>query len=166
MAKTESFDITTGLDLQEVDNAVNQTDREISNRYDFKGVPFEMTFDRARGRITVLSAGEYQLDAIWTVFSQKATKRGLPLRNFRREAIEEASGGNARQTITIVQSIDQDTAKKIVKTIKEEGPKKVSASIQGDTVRVSGPSRDDLQATIQLLKGKDFGMELTFGNYR
>ena len=166
MAKSESFDVTTSVDLQEVDNAVNQTAKEILQRYDFKNVKTEIAFDRGQGSITLMSEGEYQLDAIWTVLSQKVVKRGLPLPNFTRGDVEQVSGGNVRQEISMAQAIDAETARIIAKMIKERSPKKVQASIQGAAVRVSGPSRDDLQATIKMLKSEDFGVELKFGNYR
>jgi uncharacterized protein YajQ (UPF0234 family) len=166
MPKTESFDITTGVDLQEVDNALNQARKEITNRYDFKGVVAEIDYDRSVPRLTLHTADDYKLEAMWQVMEQRFRSRSVPLKNLVRGKIDDASGGTVRQEVKITQSIDGDTAKKISKYIKDAGYKKVQAQIQGDAVRVSAPSRDELQAVIQDLKGEDWGMELNFGNYR
>jgi uncharacterized protein YajQ (UPF0234 family) len=166
MAKTESFDISTGVDLQEVDNAVNQARKEIANRYDFKKVLAEIEYDRAAPKLNIRTEGEFQLNAIWEVMAQRLRARHVPLKNLKRGAVEKASGGNVRQEIPITQSIDSDTARRIVKFVKDRGYKKVQTQIQGDEVRVSAPSRDELQAVIQAIKAEDWGIELKFGNYR
>lgn len=166
MAKTESFDITTGVDLQEVDNALNQARKELTNRYDFKGVLLEIEYDRAAPRINIHTADDYKLEAVWQVLEQRFRSRSVPLKNLDRGNVAEASGGTVRQEVKITQSIDNDTARKISKYIKDKGYKKVQSQIQGDAVRVSAPSRDELQAVIGDLKGEDFGIELNFGNYR
>ena len=166
MAKTESFDITTGVDLQEVDNALNQARKEITNRYDFKGIVTEIDYDRSVPRINIHTADDYKLEAIWQVLEQRFRSRNVPLKNLNRGTVAEASGGSVRQEIKITQSIDGDTARKISKYIKDSGHKKVQSQIQGDAVRVSAPSRDELQAVIGDLKGEDWGIELNFGNYR
>jgi uncharacterized protein YajQ (UPF0234 family) len=166
MAKTESFDITTGVDLQEVDNALNQARKEITQRYDFKNVLVEIDYDRAAPRINIHTADDYKLEAIWQVVEQRFRGRSVPLKNMKRGDASQASGGTVRQEVKITQGIDSDTARKIVKHIKDAGYKKVQTQIQGDAVRVTAPSRDELQAVIQDLKGEDFGMELNFGNYR
>jgi hypothetical protein len=166
MPKTESFDITTGVDLQEVDNALNQARKEITNRYDFKGVLVEIDYDRNAPRITLHTADDYKLEAIWQVMEQRFRSRQVPLKNLVRGKVDQASGGTVRQEVKITQGIDSETARKITKRIKDAGYKKVQSQIQGDAVRVSAPSRDELQSVIQDLKGEDFGMELNFGNYR
>jgi cyclic-di-GMP-binding protein len=166
MPKTESFDITTGVDLQEVDNALNQARKEITNRYDFKGVLVEIDYDRNAPRIALHTADDFKLEAIWQVMEQRFRSRQVPLKNLVRGKVDQASGGTVRQEVKITQGIDGDTARKITKRIKDAGYKKVQSQIQGDAVRVSAPSRDELQAVIQDLKGEDFGMELNFGNYR
>lgn len=166
MAKTESFDITTGVDLQEVDNALNQARKELTNRYDFKGVPVDIDYDRSVPRIVLHTADDYKLEAMWQVLEQRFRSRSVPLKNLVRGKVDQASGGTVRQEVKITQSIDSDTAKKITKYIKDAGYKKVQSQIQGDAVRVSAPSRDDLQGVIRDLKGEDWGMELNFGNYR
>ena len=166
MAKTESFDITTGCDLQEVDNALNQARREIGNRYDFKGVKADIDFDRDAGTITVHTQEQFHLDQIWSVMLSKFVARKVPVENMNRADPEEASGATTRQTITLVQAIDSDTGRKINKFIKDMKIKKVQSQIQNDTVRVSAPKRDDLQQVIAALRNEDWGMHLNFGNYR
>jgi hypothetical protein len=166
MPKTESFDITTGVDLQEVDNALNQARKEITNRYDFKGVTVEIDYDRNAPRINLHTDDDYKLEAVWQVMEQRFRSRSVPLKNLVRGKVDQASGGTVRQEVKITQGIDADTARKITKHIKDAGYKKVQSQIQGDAVRVSAPSRDELQAVIQDLKGEDWGMELNFGNYR
>jgi uncharacterized protein YajQ (UPF0234 family) len=166
MPKTESFDITTGVDLQEVDNALNQARKEITTRYDFKGVTVEIEYDRAAPRINLHTDDDYKLEAMWQVMEQRFRSRQVPLKNLVRGKVDQASGGTVRQEVKITQGIDSDTARKITKHIKDAGYKKVQSQIQGDAVRVSAPSRDELQAVITDLKGEDWGMELNFGNYR
>jgi uncharacterized protein YajQ (UPF0234 family) len=166
MAKTESFDITTGVDLQEVDNALNQARKEITQRYDFKGVLVEIEYDRAAPKINIHTADDYKLEAIWQVLEQRFRSRSVPLKNMKRSDASQASGGTVRQEVKITQGIDGDTARKIVKWVKDAGYKKVTTQIQGDAVRVTAPSRDELQSVIKDIKGEDFGMELNFGNYR
>ncbi len=166
MPKTESFDITTGVDLQEVDNAVNQARKEIGNRFDFKNVVADIEYDRAAPRLTIHTADDFKLEAMWQVLVQRLNSRHVPLKNLNRGNVEKAGGNTVRQEVRIVQSIDGDTARKITGFIKNQKYKKVQASIQGDEVRVSAPSRDELQTVIGDLKGEDWGMELKFGNYR
>jgi cyclic-di-GMP-binding protein len=166
MAKTESFDITTGVDLQEVDNALNQARKEIANRFDFKNVLVEIEYDRNAPKISIHTADEYKLEAIWQVLTQRFVARDVPLKNLQRGKIDPASGGTVRQEIKMVQGIETDLAKKIVKHIKEQKFKKAQAQVQGDAVRVSAPSRDELQSVISSVKGEDWGIELKFGNYR
>ena len=166
MAKTESFDITTGVEIQEVDNAVNQARREITNRFDFKNVVAEIDFDRAAPKLTLHTSDEYKVEAIWQVLEQRFRARNLPLKNLKRGEVEKAGGNTVRQVIDITQSIDADTARKIVKFLKDAKYKKVQTSIQGDEVRVSAPSRDELQGVIADLRNEDWGMDLEFGNYR
>lgn len=166
MAKDETFDITTGCDLQEVDNAVNQARREIETRFDFKGVTAEIAYDRTKAALDIHTADEYKLEAIWQVLTQRLINRNVPVKNLRRGPIEKAAQGTVRQHVDLTQGIDGETARRIVRDIKDAKFKKVQASIQGDAVRVSSPSRDELQAVIRLLKEHDYGIELKFGNYR
>ncbi|MCA9830829.1 MAG: YajQ family cyclic di-GMP-binding protein [Dehalococcoidia bacterium] len=166
MAKDETFDITTGCDLQEVDNAVNQALREITNRFDFKGILVEVDYDRRDAKISIHTTDEYKLNAIWEVLQQRLIARNVPLPNLSRGSIEEAGGGTVRQVVTMVQAIETDMGKKIVRFIKDQKFKKVNAQVQGDAVRVSSPSREELQSVIKAVKGEDWGIELKFGNYR
>lgn len=166
MAKTESFDITTGCEPQEVDNALNQARREITGRFDFKGVLADIDADFGAGTIAIHTADRYKLDAIWDVMVGRLIARKVPVQNLQRGEVEPAAGGTVRQTIKLVQGIDSDTAKRIVKHIRDQKLKGVQSQVQGDAVRVSGPNRDDLQAAIHALREDDWGIELNFGNYR
>jgi cyclic-di-GMP-binding protein len=166
MPKSESFDISTGVDLQEVDNALNQARKELSNRFDFKGVPAEIDYDRSNHKLTIQTADDFKLEALWQVVEQRMRARSVPLKNLKRGAVQKAGGSTVRQEVNITQSIDSETARKIVKRIKDGGYKRVQSQVQGDEVRVSAPSRDELQAVIRDLKAEDWGMELKFGNYR
>ena len=166
MAKRHSFDITTGVDLQEVDNAVNQTRKEIAQRYDFKGVHAEIEFDRSNALLRLEADDEYKLNALYDVLQSRLVKRGVPLKNLKPGKIESASLGHARQEVSLQQGIPSDTAKEIAKAVKERKMKNVQVAIQGDQLRVSSPSRDALQEVIAFLRSRDFGVELQFGNYR
>jgi uncharacterized protein YajQ (UPF0234 family) len=166
MAQQHSFDISTGASLQEVDNAVNQALKEINQRYDFKGTHCTVEFDRAKATITMEADTDYRLKAAYDVLLGKFVKRGVPIKNLRPGTIEQASGGRVRQVIALTQGLPVDTAKEIVKVLKAQKLKKVQAAIQGDEVRISSGSKDDLQEVMQFLKGQDFGVELKFGNYR
>ncbi|MCP3996024.1 MAG: YajQ family cyclic di-GMP-binding protein [bacterium] len=166
MAGTESFDVTTGCDMQEVDNAINQTRKEIAQRYDFRGLKIDLDFKRADNQIVIGAPEEYNVKAVVEVLQSKMVRRNVPVKNLKNRPIEGAGSGTVRQVIDLQQGIPTDTAKSIVKFLKEKKLKKVQASIQGDQVRIQSPSRDVLQEVIQILKEEDFGMELEFGNYR
>ncbi|MFZ5622997.1 MAG: YajQ family cyclic di-GMP-binding protein [Gemmatimonadota bacterium] len=166
MAANPSFDISTGCDLQEVDNAVNQALKEIAQRYDFKGTHCTIEFDRAKAEIRLAADDEFRMDALVDVLRTRLIKRGVPVKNLKFGDLEPAAGQSVRQTVKLTQGIDQETARKIIRAIKDAGFKKVQTSIQGDEVRVSSPSKDELQTVIAFLRGQDFGVELKFGNYR
>lgn len=166
MAKQSSFDVSTGVDLQEVDNAVNQARKEIQQRYDFKGTNCSYAFDRAGGTITLEADDEFKIKSLLDILQSKFVKRKVALKNVKEGAIEEAGGGRARQVLTLAQGIPGDTAREIVKAVKDQKLKKVQVAIQGDELRVTSPSKDQLQEVITFLKSQDFGYELTFGNYR
>lgn len=166
MAKDESFDITTGCDLQEVDNAVNQAKKEIATRFDFKNILAEVAYDRSAAKISVHTTDDYKLEAIWQVLVQRFVARSVPLKNVRRGEVEKAAGGTVRQELTLTQGIDSEVARRIVKFIKDRKFKRAQAQVQGDAVRVSSPNRDELQQVIAAVKGEDWGIELRFGNYR
>jgi len=166
MASNASFDVSTGADLQEVDNAVNQTLKEIAQRYDFKGTHCTVDYDRLKAEIRLSADDEFRMDALVDVLKTKMIKRGVPVKNLKLGDVEHATGQSVRRTLTLTQGIPQDVSKRIAKAIKDGPFKKVQTSIQGDEVRVTAPSRDELQAVIAFLKGQDFEIELKFGNYR
>lgn len=158
-----SFDIVSKVDMQEVDNAVNQAVKEISQRYDFKGSKSEITQEKET--IKILAEDDYKLKAVIDVLQSKLIKRGLSLKSIQYGKTEPASGGMVRQIITILQGISKEKGKEIVAAIKASKIK-VQGQIQDDQVRVTGKNRDDLQETIQLLKGTDMGVEMQFVNFR
>jgi uncharacterized protein YajQ (UPF0234 family) len=166
MAKKQSFDISTSVDLQEVDNAVNQAIKETRTRYDFKGTDCTIELDRAAEAVKLEGDDEYRLTQLMGVLREKLSRRSVPLKNVHEGKIEVGSLGRARMVATLKSGIDQETAKKISKDIRDGGFKKVQVQIQGEEVRVTSPSRDELQAVIAFLKPKDYGVELMFGNYR
>ena len=167
MASNPSFDISTGVDLQEVDNAVNQVHKEIQHRYDFRGTNCTLDLDRDASVLRLAADDEFRMSALVDVLQTKLVKRGVSLKNVKIGEPEPATGQSVRCTVALAQGIEQDIAKRIVKLLKEDKSlRKVQASIQGDEVRVSGPKKDDLQEVMQLLREHDFGIELSFGNYR
>jgi uncharacterized protein YajQ (UPF0234 family) len=166
MAGNNSFDITSGVDMQEVDNAVNQTNKELGQRYDFRTVKFEIVLDKEKKNITLTAPDDYRLDLIWDVLLSKMAKRNVPLKNLKREAALESAGSTKKQLVTLQQGIPTEKAKEIVKWLKDQKYKKVTSAIQAEQVRVTSPSRDELQVVIAALKRQDFGIDLQFGNYR
>ena len=166
MAGTSSFDVSTGADLQEVDNAVNQAVKEIAQRYDFKGTHVTIEFDRTATVIRISADDEFRMKQVLEVVHAKCAKRGVPLKNLKTGDLIPGAGTSVRCEIALTQGIPQETAKKIQKAIKEHGFKKVQASIQGDELRVTSPSKDELQEVIAFLKAREFELELKFGNYR
>ena len=167
MASNSSFDISTGADLQEVDNAVNQALKEIQQRYDFKGTHCTVEFDRAKAEIRLHADDDFRMKSLLDVLQGRLIKRGVPVKNMKTGDFEAGTGTSVRCTVTLTQGIASDVAKRITKALKDNKTfKKVTASIQGDEIRVTSPSRDELQAVMAFLRGEDFGIELTFGNYR
>ncbi len=158
-----SFDIVSKVDMQEIDNAVNQTVKEIAQRYDFKGTKSEVSLDKEA--IRVLADDEFRLKAIIDILQSKCVKRGISLKALQYGKVESASGGMVRQVITIQQGVSKEKGKEIVGVIKET-KLKVQGQIQEDQVRVTGKNIDDLQEVIRVLKGKDLGIELQFINFR
>jgi cyclic-di-GMP-binding protein len=164
MAQDNSFDIVSKVDLQEVRNAIDQALKEIRQRFDLKDSHSELALEGSDA-IQLASANEYKLEAVKEILGQKLVKRGVSLKNLTYGKVEPAAGQSVRMKISLQQGIPTDKAKEIVRLVKES-KRKVQGSIQGDTVRISGKDRDDLQAIIALLKGKDLGVELQFTNYR
>ncbi len=163
MAKDASFDIYSTVDMQEVDNAVNQTNKEIGQRYDFKDSKSKVEIE-GEG-LKILADDDYKLRSVVEILKAKLINRKVPVKNFNFEKAEAASGGALRQQVKIQNGIEQEKAKAIVKDIKGLGLK-VQAQIMEDQIRVTGKNRDDLQVVIQTIKTKDYGVELLFGNYR
>ncbi len=163
MAKENSFDIVSKTDYAEIDNALNQTTKEVSQRFDFKGS--KATVELAEKDLIMSAEDETRLRNMNDILQSKFIKRGISLKALDYQKIEPAAGGTVRQTVKIQQGIPIEKAKEIVKFIKD-AKLKVQASIQGETVRVSGKDRDTLQDTIAKLKAKDFGIDMQFDNYR
>jgi uncharacterized protein YajQ (UPF0234 family) len=166
MAQQSSFDVTTGVDLQEVDNALNQAQKEIAQRYDFKGTKAQIDFKRAEHMIVLLADDDFRMRALFDVVQAKLIKRNVSVKNLDIGEVKPAGGDTVRREIKLKMALDGDTAKKVVAAIKDAKMKKVQAAIQGEQVRVSSASRDELQAVMALLRSRDFGVELNFGNYR
>ena len=163
MASEASFDIVSKVDMQEAKNAVDQAVKEMGTRFDLKDSGSKIEWEKED--LVLSSKDTHKLTAVIDILESKMVRRGIPLKNLDKKKIEEALGGTVRQRIAFKQGLTQEVAKEIVKEIK--GTKlKVQSQVQGDSVRVSGKSRDDLQAVIALLKGKDFGIDLQFTNYR
>ncbi|HUI25112.1 MAG TPA: YajQ family cyclic di-GMP-binding protein [Candidatus Kryptonia bacterium] len=158
-----SFDAVSQVDRQEIENALNQARKEISQRYDFKDT--KTTIDLEEDEIHINSVDDFKVKATVEVLQEKLARRHVPLKALIYGPIEPAAGGRAKQTITVQQGIATEKARDIVKTIKD-AKLKVQAQIQADQVRVSGKKRDDLQAAIALLKQHDFGLPLQFVNFR
>lgn len=163
MADTYSFDVVSDFDRQELVNAVDQTVREITSRYDLKST--NTTVELGEDAITVNTSSDMTLEAVHGILQQKAVKRNLSLKIFDYGKVESASGNRVRQVIKLKKGISQEISKQITKLIRDEF-KKVQASIQGDAVRISSKSKDDLQVVIQRLKQEDYPVALQFTNYR
>ena len=166
MAATASFDITSTIDFQEVDNALNQARKEVAQRYDFKGATAEVTLNPADKTLTLLASDEMKMNALWEIIQTRLVRRGVAVKNFKAPASEPAAGGAMRRVIPIQQGIPVEAAREIIKFIKDKKLKKVQATIQADQVRVTSPSKDELQEAIHALRDHDFGVALQFGNYR
>jgi uncharacterized protein YajQ (UPF0234 family) len=165
MAADNSFDVVSKVEIQEVRNAIDQALKEVRARFDLKDSNSEIKLEDQDKVIQLASADEYKLEAVKEILSQKLVKRGVSLKSLKYEKLEPAMGKSVRQKITLQQGIPGEKAKEIVKAIKDS-KKKVQASIQGETVRISGKDRDTLQDAIALLRGHDFGLDLQFTNYR
>src|SRR5215213_676036 len=161
-----SFDITSNVDLQEVDNALNQARKEVAQRYDFKGTKASIDFDAKEGKLVLVADDEFKLNALWEIVQTRLVRRNVPVKNLTRGTPIPSANSTVRQEITLQQGISSDKAKDIVKFLKEAKLKKVQASIQGDQLRVTSSSKDDLQEAMRVLREQDFGVALQFGNYR
>ena len=160
-----SFDVVSRVDMQEMDNAVNQVKKEIATRFDFRGSKTSLELDRKEGKIQVLTEDDMKLRAIKDMLIAKVVHRSIEARALTFGPHEKAGGDMVKQTVTITNGIDIETARKVVKLVKDT-KLKVQAAIQGDEVRITGKKRDDLQEAIHTLKEADLGMPLQFVNYR
>lgn len=163
MAQQNSFDIVSEVDRAEVTNAINQTIKEVRQRFDFKGSSATVALEA--NELTLTAEDETRLRNMNDIFQQKLVRRGVPLKALSYGNVDPAAGGTVRQKVVIQQGIPQEKAKEVVKFIKDSKAK-VQASIQGEIVRVSGKDRDTLQTVIASLKTKDFGINMQFSNYR
>lgn len=166
MAATYSFDVTSNIDMPEVDNAVNQARKEIGQRFDFKGSVAAIDLDQKANTLTLTAEDNFKLESVWDVLQTRLIKRSVPVKNLKRGDVTPSAGSTVKQVITLQQGIPTDAAKDIVKHLKDLKLKRVQASIQGEQVRITSPSKDDLQGAMQALRARDFGCALQFGNYR
>jgi uncharacterized protein YajQ (UPF0234 family) len=165
MAETFSFDIVSDVDLQEVDNAVNQTRKEIAQRYDFKGSKSTIDLRRGENTLTLVSDDEFRMKALVDILQNKLIKRGVPLKAIAFGPVEPAAGSTVRRVLTLRVGIDRDNARRLVKMIKESGAR-VQAQIMEDQVRVTGKVKDDLQSIIAMLRSAELDFAIQFRNYR
>lgn len=165
MAQDSSFDIVSNVDLQNLDNAVNNAMKEIKNRYDLKNTSSSIELDKGDNSLKLIADADFQLDQIIQVLYQKMVKLGIDIKAIKSKGREKAGGDKVREAFTPINGIEQEIAKKIVKDIKDLKIK-VQTTIQGDQIRVSGKSKDDLQTVISNIRQKDYGIALQFVNYR
>jgi uncharacterized protein YajQ (UPF0234 family) len=166
MPSTSSFDITSTVDFAEVDNALNQARKEVGQRYDFKGAKAEIDLNASEKKLTLTTDDEMKMNALWEILQTRLVRRGVPVKNFKVGDSEPAAGGTLRRVIEIQSGIPVEAAKDIIKFLKDKKLKKVQATIQAEQVRVSSPSKDELQDAMRVLREHDFGVALQFGNYR
>jgi uncharacterized protein YajQ (UPF0234 family) len=166
MPDLSSFDVTSPVDFQEVDNALNQARKEVGQRYDFKGAKAEITLNSAEKTLTLVADDEFKMNALWEIVQTRLVRRGVPIKNFMAADSQPSLGGTVRRAITIQEGSPIEAAREIVKFIRDQKLKKVQASIQKDQVRVTAPSKNELQEAMRHLREHDFGVALKFGNYR
>jgi uncharacterized protein YajQ (UPF0234 family) len=166
MAAQSSFDVTSPIDFQEVDNALNQARKEVGQRYDFKGAKADIDLNSSEKTLTLVSDDEMKMNALWEIVQTRLVRRNVPVKNFEVGASEPSGGGAVKRVIKIQEGIPIEAAKEIVKFLKDRKLKKVQGTIQGDQVRVTSGSKDDLQEAMRALREHDFGIALQFGNYR
>jgi hypothetical protein len=166
MANMCSFDITSNVDLQEVDNALNQARKEVAQRYDFKNAKASIEFDTKDSKLVLVADDEFKLNALWEIVQTRLVRRNVPVKNLVRGTAQTAANSTMRQEVALQQGIPSEKASDIVKYLKDSKLKKVQASIQGDELRIQSPSKDELQEAMRQLREHDFGVALQFGNYR
>ena len=161
-----SFDVSSKIDLQEVDNAVNQARKEVAQRYDFKRSKASIEFNRSEATLTLVADDQFKMRSLWELLEGRLVRRKVPVKNLKLGDVERGPNDTVRREITLQIGIPTDASRAIVKFLKDRKMRRVQAAIQGDEVRISSPSRDELQEVIQLLREQDFGVALQFGNYR
>ena len=166
MATQCSFDVTSNVDLQEVDNALNQARKEVAQRYDFKGSRASIEFDPKESKLVLVADDDFKLNALWEIVQTRLVRRNVPTKNLTRGTAQPSANGTVRQEIALQQGISSDKGRDILKFLKDAKLKRVQASFQGDQLRVTSPSKDDLQEAMRILREQDFGVALQFGNYR
>ena len=166
MAQAASFDITSTVDLQEVDNAVNQARKEVAQRYDFKGSREAIDLNKADNTIVLTADDDFKMTALWEILQARLVRRGVPTKNLTPGDLQRAANDTVKRIVTLQQGIPTEAAKEIVKFLKDRKMKKVQAAIMADQVRVTSPSKDELQEAMRQLREHDFGCALQFGNYR
>ena len=166
MAQAASFDITSTVDLQEVDNAVNQARKEVAQRYDFKGSRAAIDLNKTENTILLTADDDFKMNALWEILQTRMVRRGVPVKNLTLGDLERAANDTVKRTVKLQQGIPTEAAKDIVKFLKDKKLKKVTAAIMAEQVRVTSPSKDELQEAMRQLREHDFGCALQFGNYR
>lgn len=166
MASQPSFDITSKVDLQEVDNAINQAKKELAQRFDFKGSKATIELKAKENLIELIADDPFKMDAVWEIVQTRLHRRGVPIKNLKPGEIEPIGGNMVKRKVELQQGVSSDAARDIVKFVKDSKMKKVQVTIQGDQLRVTSGSKDELQNAIRILRGEDFGLELQFGNFR
>ncbi len=161
-----AWSVPSTVDFQEVDNALNQARKEVAQRYDFKGATADIDLNPTDKKLTLTADDDFKMRALWEIVQTRLVRRGVAVKNFKEAESEPAAGGTVRRVIEIQQGIPIEAAREIVKFLKEKKLKKVQAAIQADQVRVSSPSKDELQEAMRQLREHDFGVALQFGNYR
>ena len=166
MATAASFDVTSTVDLQEVANALNQARKEVAQRYDFKGSKASVDFEPAESRLVLVADDDFKLNALWEIVQTRLVRRNVPTKNLTRGVAQPAANSTVRQEVALQQGITSETARNVVKVVKEAKLRKVQVTIQGDQLRITSPSKDELQDVMRILREQDFGVALQFGNYR
>jgi uncharacterized protein YajQ (UPF0234 family) len=166
VAQNSSFDVTTGVDLQEVDNAINQAQKEVAQRYDFKGSQASIEFKKAEAMLVLVADNDFQMKALLDIVQTRLIKRHVSVKNLDIGEIKPAGNDTVRREVKLKTALDGETAKKVSAAIKDAKLRKVQASIQGEQVRVTSPSKDELQNAMAILRAGDFDVELKFGNFR
>jgi len=166
VASQPSFDITSTVDLQEVDNAVNQAKKELAQRFDFKGSKSSIELKAKENLIELVADDNFKMEAVWEILQTRLVRRSVPTKNMKLTDIEQVGGGLVKRKVELQQGVSSDAAREITKFVKDQKLKKIQVTIQGDQLRVTSGSKDELQNAIRLLRAQDFGVELQFGNFR